>query len=346
MDAPTDVREGAGEGAQDPVEGEAQDEGMEPEEKARENESKSDSKSESKSKPESESKAEGQDDQSAEEAAAQAEKEAKGALLAQMWESDLQGIVDSTDMRVCVCAIDLQSNKRVSLGGSEQVPSASMIKLLVAETFFRQVADGKQSLDDVYELRGSDMVGGTGVINQMAPGTPLDMQTLLTHMIADSDNTATNVLIDRLGMDAINTEAEALGLKQTRLQRRMMDFGAAESGFENYTSANDVAKLLKMVYKRKFVNKKSSKLMLQMLERQTDNTCISAGLPDGTVFAHKTGSGSTVRHDGGIVEGDRPFVLVCLCGDGGGYSEYLAMSTMQRIGAAAYADAEAVYPAE
>lgn len=271
------------------------------------------------------------------------EKEAKGAELKQMWKADFQSIAASSGMQVCVCAIDLQSNKKASLEGGRQMPSASMIKLLVAETFLRKVADGEQSLDDVYELRGSDIVGGTGVMGQMAPGTSLDMRTLLTYMIAESDNTATNVLIDRLGMDAINAEAEALGLKQTKLQRHMMDFAAAANGLENYTCANDVAKLLKMVYKKTFVDKQSSKLMRTALEQQTDNACIPGGLPDGVVFAHKTGAGSTVRHDGGIVEGDVPFVLVCLCGDSDGYDEYGAIVAMQQIGAAAYADAVAVY---
>ena len=83
-----------------------------------------------------------------------------------------------------------------------------------------------------------------------------------------------------------------------------------------------------------------SALMQEALEAQVDNDCISKGLPEGTVFAHKTGSLGTVRHDGGIVEGDKPYVIVALCG-GDGFSEQGAMETMRQIGEASYEDMQA-----
>jgi beta-lactamase class A len=168
--------------------------------------------------------------------------------------------------------------------------------------------------------------------------TKLDYRELLRQMIISSDNTAANVIIRRVGMDAVNAEAKALDLKATRLQRIMMDLDAAKEGRDNYTSADDLAKLLQMVYDGTFVDRQSSKLMLEILERQEDNDCISKGLPSGTKFAHKTGSGTTVLHDGGIVEGDHPFVLVCLCGDDDRFSDEVAQEAMANVGKVAYAD--------
>ena len=114
--------------------------------------------------------------------------------------------------------------------------------------------------------------------------------------------------------------------------------GSAKEGRDNFTSADDLAKLLQMVYDGTFVDKQSSKLMLEILEQQKDNDNISKGLPEGTKFAHKTGSGTTVLHDGGIVEGDHPFVLVCLCGDDDRFSDQAAMEAMINVGKVAYAD--------
>lgn len=256
--------------------------------------------------------------------------------LAKRWTEDFKRIADASGMQVCVRAIDLSTNTSVDIRGDEKMASASMIKLLIAETFLHKAADGAFALDGTYTLKDSDIVGGTGSLQGSGAGAEVSYKDLVFKMISESDNVATNVLIDACGMDAINKEAKALGLKASEVNRRMMDTDASAAGIENYTSANDLAALLELVYKQKFVNAEMSALMLQALEAQVDNECISQGLPAGVVFAHKTGSLGIVRHDGGIVEGQRPFILVTLCG-GEGFSESGAMSTMAQLGEAAYA---------
>lgn len=258
--------------------------------------------------------------------------------LAKRWQEDLTRIADASGMRVCVRAIDLNTGTSVEVRGDEQMVSASMIKLLIAESFLRQVAAGTYSLDGTYVLAGTDIVGGTGSLQGYGAGAEVTYRDLVFKMISESDNVATNVLIDALGMEAINKEAASLGLKASQVNRRMMDMDAAAAGTENYTSANDVALLLRQVYDKTFVNAEMSEFMLQALEAQEDTECISQGLPAGVVFAHKTGTLGTVRHDGGIVDvgGKRPFVLVTLCG-GDGFSESAALDTMRQLGEAAYA---------
>lgn len=257
--------------------------------------------------------------------------------LAHAWESDFERLANDSGMEVCVSAIDLTSGTTAGHSPNQRMLSASMIKVLVAETFLGQVAKGSQSLDDTYTLKQTDIVGGAGSLGARGAGATVTKQELLEHMISESDNVAANVLIDLCGMDAINAEAKRLGLKETKLGRHMMDSEAAAQGHDNYTCASDLATLFQMVWDKTFVNEEMSAVMLKCLEAQTDNECISAGLPSGTVFAHKTGSLDTVRHDGGIVEGDRPFVLVTLCG-GTGFSEQGALATMAQIGEVAYQD--------
>ena len=275
---------------------------------------------------------------SQEEAVQKQKLDEQAPALAKAWEADLKKAAEDASTRVCVRAIDLESGATAGVESDRQMPSASMIKLIIAETLLKQASEGKISLDDPYELDPADVVGGTGEIQNMAAGTKLDYRELLRQMIVSSDNTATNVIIRRVGMDAVNAEAKALDLKATKLQRIMMDLDAAKEGRDNYTSADDLAKLLQMVYDGTFVDGQSSKLMLEILEQQKDNDNISKGLPEGTKFAHKTGSGTTVLHDGGIVEGDHPFVLVCLCGDDDRFSDQAAQKAMANVGKVAYAD--------
>lgn len=257
--------------------------------------------------------------------------------LANKWKADFERLAKASGMEVCVYALDLGSGASASYRSDKKMPSASMIKLLIAETFLGQVADGKHAFDDVYVLKETDIVGGAGSLGGRGAGAKVTKREMLKLMISESDNVAANVLIDQCGIDAINEEAKRLGLACTSLERHMMDTKALEKGLNNYTCADDLGILLKMIYDKTFVNKEMSALMLECLEAQTDNRCISKGLPEGTVFAHKTGSLSTARHDGGIVESERPFIIVTLCG-GKGFSEDAALKTMEQIGKAAYKD--------
>lgn len=250
---------------------------------------------------------------------------------------DIQAISDTSGMQTCVSVIDLASGTHADVGGRASMVSASMIKLIIAAAFLEQVEAGAYSLDGYYPLQASDIVGGTGVLGARGAGAQITYGEILNKMISASDNTGTNILIRAIGMDAVNAEAAKLGLANTQLNRYMMDYDAINSGIENYTSADDVATLLELIYNGTFVSPKASSIVLQALEEQQDAGGILGGLPAGVTFAHKTGTLSTVRHDGGIVEGTHPYVLVVLCG-GTGFYEQGALSTMSQIASATYSD--------
>ena len=110
-------------------------------------------------------------------------------------------------------------------------------------------------------------------------------------------------------MPAVNEYASEIGLTQTVLNRRMMDFAA---GDENYTSANDVARMLQLIYQGKLVSSDMSEFALDLMKGQHDDAGLLEGLPVGSVFAHKTGTLDGVFNDGGIVLDQNPYVMVVL----------------------------------
>lgn len=200
----------------------------------------------------------------------------------------------------------------VDVNGDKPFVSASIIKLAILGTLLDQAQSGVLSLDDSVTVGPSDIVGGTGVIQASGAGGSYTYRQLAAYMIQDSYNIATNLIIDAVGMPAVNEYASEIGLTQTTLNRRMMDFAA---GDENYTSANDVAHILQLIYQGKLVSLDASEFALDLLKSQHDDAGLLEGLPAGSVFAHKTGALDGVFNDGGIVLDRNPYVMVVLSGD-------------------------------
>lgn len=123
---------------------------------------------------------------------------------------------------------------------SEPMRSASMIKVFLLGAAMEQVRDGNLSLSQPLTIHSSDQVGGSGVLSGYASGTTLPLTDVLNFMITVSDNTATNMIIDLLGMDHINAYIQREGYTDTILRRKMMDTQAVAEGRENYTSVRDL----------------------------------------------------------------------------------------------------------
>ena len=259
--------------------------------------------------------------------------------LAQQLAQDINPIIKKSGMGMGVCVIDLESGERFESGGDKRMISASMIKLAIAASFLEAIEAGDFSLDDTYVVEYEDIVGGTGSLGEQGAGAEVTYSELLEMMIAESDNTATNILINAVGKKAVNATAQHLGLAQTKLNRLMMDEDAIAEGTENYVSARDVATILELAYQHKLVSEKASKHLLSALSKQIDDTGILAGLPKRAKFAHKTGSLASVQHDGGIVTGEdgHNYAVVVLCG-GKGFTLDGALDAMEDIGRVTYRD--------
>lgn len=190
-----------------------------------------------------------------------------------------------------------------------QMSPASMIKLFIMATAMQDVRDGRLSLDEKLTIAEDDVVGGAGVITWYNTGDQMTLRRLLSVMITDSDNTATNIIIDRLGMDRINHYAAAHGYKDTSLAHKMM---IGNNGWKNYSSVRDIGHLLTRLYYHELVGEQEDAFMLSILSRQKDTECFPAALPEWTI-AHKTGEVTGLYDDGGIFYGaDGDFILVIM----------------------------------
>jgi len=210
---------------------------------------------------------------------------------------------------------------------SQQMAPASMIKLFVMAKTMQDVHDGKLSLDEKITIKKNDAVGGAGVTTWYNAGEQRTIEQLMTVMITDSDNTATNILIDRLGMQNINQYLQQQGFNDTVLVYKMMMGRKGKK--KNLSSVRDIGRLFSRLYYHQLVGEQEDKLMLAILRQQHDKECFPAALPDYEI-AHKTGEVNDVYVDGGIFFGQQEdFVLVVLSNGKAGRSD--AIEKMQNL---------------
>ena len=181
--------------------------------------------------------------------------------------------------------------------------SASMIKVFILAAVMEKANLGELDIDEVLILKSSDKVGGAGILAGYSSGTELTLREVMELMITHSDNTATNILIDRLGMSAINEYIQRQGYGDTILRRKMMDYDAIAAGRENFSSVQDLGTFFTRLYNCECVSEKYDKIMIDFLVKQTDTDCFPAALP-GKQIAHKTGALNGLYDDGGIIYSD------------------------------------------
>src|SRR6266581_9535562 len=205
---------------------------------------------------------------------------------------------------------DLTTGDHYFLHEDDVFAQASSIKITVLANLYLQVQQGKLKLTDPYTVQSSDLVLDSDIMGGLTPGvTRLTLRDLATMMVAVSDNSATNVLIDRVGMPNVNAMLDSLGLTHTRLRRKMMDLQAAKEGRENISTPHEMMTLLDAIYRGKVLNKESTADFFTMLSTNKDSW-IPRDLPADLKIANKPGALEAVRNDSGIVfvEG-RPYVI-------------------------------------
>src|SRR5579864_442522 len=205
---------------------------------------------------------------------------------------------------------DLTSGEEFFINADEVMPQASSIKIAVLAELYLQAQQGKLKLTDEYVVRKEDLVPGSDIMLGLTPGmTRLTLRDLATMMIAVSDNSATNVLIDRVGQENVNSMLENLGLHSTRLRRKMMDLKAASEGRENVSTPREMMTLLERIYGGKLLNKDMTDDFLKILSTHKESALLQ-GLPDDAIAANKPGELEAVRNDSGIVfVKNRPYIL-------------------------------------
>ncbi len=209
-----------------------------------------------------------------------------------------------------VAIVDLTDGHKYLLHANDIFPQASSIKICVLAELYRQAQQGKLKLTDLYTVNTADLVQDSDIMGGLTPGvTKITLRDLATMMVAVSDNSATNVLIERVGMDNVNAFLNAQGLRDTRLRRKMMDLKAAAEGRENVSTPNEMLNLLQALYRGEILNKEMTADFFKVLSTHKDSW-IPRNLPDDLKIADKPGSLEGVRNDSGVIFVDkRPYVL-------------------------------------
>jgi len=230
-----------------------------------------------------------------------------------MWQKlqeQIRAVDQQLDGVLAVAVKDLTSGEEFFIHADEIMPQASSIKIAVLAELYLQAQQGKLKLTDEYVVRKEDLVPGSDIMLGLTPGmTRLTLRDLATMMIAVSDNSATNVLIDRVGQENVNSMLENLGLHSTRLRRKMMDLKAASEGRENVSTPREMMTLLERIYGGKLLNKDMTDDFLKILSTHKESALLQ-GLPDDAIAANKPGELEAVRNDSGIVfVKNRPYIL-------------------------------------
>jgi len=241
---------------------------------------------------------------------------AKQQVLWDKLESQVRDIDRNLDGVMGVAIEDLATGQKFLLHEDEVFPQASSIKITVLAELYHQAqisaggASGKAKLTDPYVINQKDLVQDSDIMSGLTPGvTRVTNRDLATMMIAVSDNSAANVLIDRVGMENVNALLDSLGLAHTRLRRKMMDLKAASEGRENISTPREMMTLLEQIYRGKVLNKEMTDDFLKMLSTHK-YSAVSRDLPEGVRSADKPGELEGVRTDSGIVfAANRPYVI-------------------------------------
>lgn len=219
--------------------------------------------------------------------------------------------VDALNGVIGYAALDLTSGEEIGRLDRQEFPTASTIKLAILYELFRQADEGRVKLDDVQTLDRAHVVGGTGVLRAL--GTPaLSLRDHAVLMMSLSDNTATNVLIDRVGLAAVASRMQTLELPGIRLRRRMMDTAAATRGDENVATPRDIVRLLRVLHAGEGLSPESKAGALKILEVGAGGY-LRRGIPADVEVLNKSGELEGVRADAALVRAlNRPYAVAVM----------------------------------
>jgi len=225
--------------------------------------------------------------------------------------------------KVSLFAKNLDTGASYGFGADERVRTASTIKVAIMVEAFARVAEGRARWSDELVLTDAKKVSGSGVMREMSDGLRITLRDAVNLMIVVSDNTATNLALDLLTTDAVNERMERLGLKQTRVLRKVGGGGVSRAGEDpankpfglGITTPREMVALLEKLHRGEVVSPAASKEMIELLKRQQDRTGIGRTLR-GIPIANKPGALDRLRSDVGIIYSRQgPIAMAITCDD-------------------------------
>jgi beta-lactamase class A len=227
---------------------------------------------------------------------------------------ELQALVDQLKGVAGVAVLDLKDREKVGVNTDLVFAQGSSIKIPILMEVFKQANEGKFKLSDVRTVQKTDQIGGSGVLHVLEAGSvQMTIRDLATLMMVLSDNTATNMLIDLVGMENINRTLLGLGFTKTKVQRKMIQPQESAKGNENISSPDEALLILEMLYQGKFISPQISEEIMVILKKrgEYDSSDLKAGLPPHVSVALKDGAVSGVSTEWMIVLlPERPFAIV------------------------------------
>jgi len=212
----------------------------------------------------------------------------------------LNRLASTSEARVGITFVDLKTGQKISINGSQPFPTASVIKVAVALAAFHFSDSGKLDLNQRVLFQESDKLGGAGVLRWMKAGREYSLWNLLRLMITLSDNTATRLAINAIGLENINAYIQQMGLKITIIKDSTMLVEPPDS-HTNFSTPDEMAQILWMIYHHRGLSQKSSKQLIAWMNYQRYRWGIWRGLPPGTYVANKTGHLEGITNDAGII---------------------------------------------
>ncbi len=217
---------------------------------------------------------------------------------------ELAGTIEQASGGTVGIAVSGPDGDRWSHNGDRQFKAASTVKIPLMIEIYRQIDRGERSLDDLFPLAAADKAPGSGVMLHLHDGIELTLEDLIYLMISISDNSATNILIDLAGMDAVNATMRELEMRGSTLARKMKGRPAVEGERENLATPVDYVAVVESILDGRAASAESCRAMTTMLTRQQNARRIARYLPerDDIRWGTKTGSIKGVTNDVGFVE--------------------------------------------
>lgn len=225
---------------------------------------------------------------------------------------DIHKLINEDKIKYSLYVEDLNNNEvLLDINTEESVQSASMIKIFIMAEAFNQISEGKFMAEKIIRIKHENIVPGS-LIRNLSSYT-YSIKDIIFLMMNSSDNTATNEIIDLLGMENINDFIHKHGLKETVINRKMMDFEKIKQGFDNTTSARDISSILKKLYYKDLNDEIYCDQMMNIMKKQMDNRMMSRNIDKNIAkIYHKSGDLPKLNHDAGIVSLRNNDYLFCM----------------------------------
>ena len=240
-------------------------------------------------------------------------------LIAADLNDSLKPLLEAHAGDVAVCIRHLETGEQFVWRGDEIQPTASLIKMPVMVAAYRMVDSKELDPAKMIALEETDKVPGSGILTtHFSSGLQLSLRDAIRLMIRYSDNTATNLVVDEIGLPTTAATMESLGFPQTRLNSKVYrgETSIAPDRSKLYglgsTTANETVNLLEQLHKGTAASSESCKAMLDHLLACDDKTMLVSQLPDGTKVAHKSGAVSESRCNAGIIYGPKGPFAICI----------------------------------